>query len=328
MKTYLVTGGCGFVGVNLIPQLIGQGAQVRVLDDLSVGRREDVEPFGVEFQLADIRDATAVAKACAGIDVVVHLAAHTRVIDSISNPQLNFEINALGTLNVLRVCRDAGVQKVILASTGGAILGEQAPPVHEGMVPRPLSPYGASKLAAEAYCSAFYGSFGLKTIALRFSNVYGPYSYHKGSVVAQYFKSIIQKQPLVVYGDGEQTRDFIYVGDIVHAILLADAADIGGEVFQIASGRGTSVNTLISTMKKLIPDAPMDVQYEAARAGEIRHNYCSIEKARRILGYSPKVELEDGLKRTWAWFTAQQREATQLTSARLQLGQMSATSRA
>ncbi len=302
MTSYLVTGGCGFVGVNLIPKLLAQGSRVRVLDNLSVGRREDIESFNVDFESGDIRDRTAVAQACAGVDVVVHLAAHTRVVESLSNPELNFEINAIGTFNVLRACADAGVKKVIFASTGGAILGEQQPPVHEGMVPRPLSPYGASKLCGEAYCSAFHGSFGLKTTALRFSNVYGPYSYHKGSVVAHFFKSIMQQQPLVVYGDGQQTRDFVYVGDIADAILLAIDADRGGEIFQIASGRGTSVEALIGMMKKLLPEVPIDVRFEAARPGEITHNHSSIDKARCLLGYSPKVELQDGLRRTWDWF--------------------------
>lgn len=305
MAACLVTGGCGFVGVNLIPKLLAQGLNVRVLDDLSVGKHDDIRSLDVDFQQGDIRDPAAVFKACAGIDAVVHLAAHTRVVESVSNPELNFEINAVGTFNVLRAAVDAGVKKLVFASTGGAILGEQAPPVHEGMVPRPTSPYGASKLAGEAYCSAFYGSFGLKTTALRFSNVYGPYSYHKGSVVAHFFKSVLQKQPLIVYGDGQQTRDFIFVDDIVNAILLAIEKDAAGEVFQIASGRGTSVQTLIGKMKKLFAGVEIDVRYEGFRAGEITHNYSSIDKASRMLGYSPKVELDDGLKRTWDWFCSQ-----------------------
>src|ERR1700761_4783444 len=228
MKSYLVTGGCGFIGVNLIRQLKETGAAVRVLDHLSLGKREDVAPLGVELQVGDIRDTKTVAKACEGIETVVHLAGHTRVLESLSDPALNFEINAAGTFNVLEASRRAGVQKVIFASTGGAILGEQVQPVHEGMLPRPISPYGASKLAGEAYCSAFFGSYGLNTVALRFSNVYGPYSYHKGSVVAAFFRNLRQKEPIVIYGDGEQTRDFVYVGDLVKAILLADSTNTPG----------------------------------------------------------------------------------------------------
>jgi len=312
MKSYLVTGGCGFIGVNLTSRLIEQGNRVRILDNLSLGKREDVEPLGVDLQVGDIRDFAAATKACQGIDTVVHLAAHTRVVESVSEPELNFEINAIGTMNVLRACKDAGVKKFIFASTGGAILGEQEPPVHEGMVPRPVSPYGASKLVGEAYCSAFYGSYGLNTVALRFSNVYGPYSYHKGSVVAQFFRNLMQKEPLVIYGDGEQTRDFLYVADLVDAILLADKGDTPGEVFQIASGRETSLKTLLDTMKKVLPKVAFDIRYEPARAGEISRNYASVEKARMMLGYDPQTRLDDGLKNTWQWF---QSKANQKASA-------------
>jgi UDP-glucose 4-epimerase len=309
MKSYLVTGGCGFIGVNLVSRLAGRGARVRILDNLSLGKREDVAPLGIDLRVGDIRDMAALKDACQGIDVVVHLAAHTRVVESISHPELNFEINAIGTMNVLRACRDAGVKKVIFASTGGAILGEQVPPVHEGMVPRPVSPYGASKLVGEAYCSAFCGSFGLNTVALRFSNVYGPFSYHKGSVVAQFFRNLMQEEPLVIYGDGQQTRDFLYVDDLVDAVLLADKSETPGEVFQIASGRETSLTDLLAAMKKVLPTVKFDIRYEAARAGEILRNYASIEKARRLLSYNPSKKLDDGLRDTWSWFVSQNARA-------------------
>jgi len=309
MKSYLVTGGCGFIGVNLVSRLAGLGARVRILDNLSLGKREDVAPLGSDLRVGDIRDMAALQDACQGMDVVVHLAAHTRVVESISHPELNFEINAIGTMNVLRACRDAGVRKVIFASTGGAILGEQVPPVHEGMVPRPVSPYGASKLVGEAYCSAFCGSFGLNTVALRFSNVYGPFSYHKGSVVAQFFRNLMREEPLVIYGDGQQTRDFLYVDDLVDAVLLADEAETPGEVFQIASGRETSLKDLLAAMKRVLPSVKFDVRYEPARAGEILRNYASIEKARRLLGYNPSKKLDDGLGDTWSWFVSQNARA-------------------
>jgi UDP-glucose 4-epimerase len=308
LKRYLVTGGCGFIGVNLLSQLVARGGEVRVLDNLSLGKREDVQPFKVELQVGDIRDAAALAKACQEVDVVVHLAAHTRVVESVENPRLNFEINAIGTMNVLEACRAAGVKKMIFASTGGAILGEQVPPVHEGMVPRPVSAYGASKLAGEAYCSAYCGSYGLNTVALRFSNVYGPYSYHKGSAVAQFFRNLIHKEPITIYGDGRQTRDFVYVGDLVQAILLADDINTPGEFFQIASGRETSILDLLKTMQAVIPEAKFDIRHEPARAGEITRNYAKIDKARRILGYDPKTRLEDGLRTTWQWFLSKGRQ--------------------
>jgi len=315
MTSYLVTGGCGFIGVNVVSRLVSQGARVRVLDDLSLGKREDIEHLGVDLQVGDIRDVETVQRACQGAEVVVHLAAHTRVVESVAKPRLNFEVNALGTLNVLEACREAEVKKVILASTGGAILGEQTPPVHEGMVPRPVSAYGASKLALEGYASAYCGSYGLNTVALRFSNVYGLYSYHKGSVVAEFFKNLIDGQPLVVYGDGKQTRDFLYVHDLVDAIVLADKADTPGEVFQIASGRETSLQTLLETMKRVLPDQKFDIRYEPARAGEILRNYASIEKAHRLLGFDPRTTLEDGLKATWKWFLSRRsQKATQAST--------------
>ncbi|MGA8145106.1 MAG: NAD-dependent epimerase/dehydratase family protein [Candidatus Acidiferrales bacterium] len=308
MKTYLVTGGCGFIGVNLLSRLVGRGDSVQVLDNLSLGRREDVESLGVRLQVGDIRDRAEVAKACHGADVVVHLAAHTRVVESLSDPQLNFEINGVGTVNVLEACRATGVRKMIFASTGGAILGEQEPPVHEGMVPRPISPYGASKLVGEAYCSAYCGAFGLSTVALRFSNVYGPYSYHKGSVVAQFFRNLMRNEPIVIYGDGEQTRDFLYVSDLVDAILLADKIETPGEFFQIASGRETSIRSLIDTMKAMLPDSKFNIRFEPARAGEIQRNYASIEKAHRMLGFDPQTRLDEGLRKTWQWFLSHDRD--------------------
>jgi UDP-glucose 4-epimerase len=307
MKQYLVTGGCGFIGVNLIARLVEQGDRVRVLDNLSLGKREDVAPFDVDLQVGDVRDLSAVTAACRGVDEVVHLAADTRVIESIAHPEFNFEVNAMGTMNVLRACRAAGVKKMIFASTGGAILGEKEPPVHEEMVPRPISPYGASKLAGEGYCSAFFGSYGLNTVALRFSNVYGPYSYQKGSVVAQFLKNISQREPIVIYGDGKQTRDFLYVGDLVDAVMLADRTDTPGDVLQIASGRETSIASLVETMKKVFPELAFEVRYEPARQGEILRNYASIEKARRMIGYSPQTLLDEGLRNTWRWFTPKAR---------------------
>jgi UDP-glucose 4-epimerase len=307
-KRYLVTGGCGFIGVNLIRQLRNLGHAVRVFDNLTTGRRGDIEELGVELHLGDIRNRDQISAALSGIDVVVHLAAHTRVVESVEDPRLNFDVNACGTMNVLEASRAAGVGKFIFASTGGAILGEQTPPVHEGMVPKPVSPYGASKLAGEGYCSAFAGAYGLNTVTLRFANVYGPYSYHKGSVVAQFFKNVLREEILTVYGDGSQTRDFVFVDDLVNAILLADEYAPRGEVFQIASGRETSVNELIMRMKRVLGDEKLRVRYEPARAGEITRNYASIEKASRMIRFTPRVALEEGLNHTWEWFLSKSGE--------------------
>lgn len=221
IKHVLGTGGCGFVGVNLVQLLEMRGYTVTVLDNLSTGREDDLAETSARLIKGDLRDESAVASAVSGADAVVHLAAHTRVMDSVADPTENFEVNARGTLMLLEQCRKATVQSVVMASTGGAIIGDVTPPVHEDMVPRPVSPYGASKVAAEGYASAYAGSYDLAIVALRFANVYGPYSYHKGSVVAKFFRSYLEAEPWIVYGDGTQTRDSVYVGDIAEAIRLA-----------------------------------------------------------------------------------------------------------
>ena len=300
--TWLVTGGAGFIGVNLLRLLATRGVRVRVLDNLVVGKREDLDGLGAELVEGDIRDAQAVRRALEGVDVVVHLAAHTRVMDSLADPRENFDVNAVGTLNLLEVCRQrGGIKRFILASTGGAILGDAEPPVHEEMPARPLSPYGASKLACEGYCSAYFGAYGLPTVALRFSNVYGPYSYQKGSVVAVFFKRLLAAEPLVIYGDGSQTRDFLFVADLCQAVVRAADADCGGQVFHIASGIETPIGDLARRMINLTgTDVP--IQWKPARAGEVRRNCARIDRARSVLGFAPDTALDVGLRATLQWF--------------------------
>jgi UDP-glucose 4-epimerase len=298
-----VTGGCGFIGSSLVRALVREGASVRVLDDLSLGRREDIAGLGVEVIRADIRDGEAVAAAMRDVGPVIHLAAHTRVVASVQDPALDFDVNVRGTFTVLQAARRAGVETVIFASTGGAIMGEQEPPAHEEMVPRPVAPYGAGKLAGEAYCSAFAGAYGLRTVGLRFTNVYGPLSWHKGSVVAKVFRQVLAGEPIVIYGDGRQTRDFLYVGDVCRGIRLAvDYGGPGGEVFHLGSGRETSVAQLIDAIAAVVAPRRLRVTYEPARRGEVARSYASIAKATKVLGFTPEIDLEEGLMRTWEWF--------------------------
>jgi UDP-glucose 4-epimerase len=220
---WLITGGCGFIGVNLIDHILKQNPRtdIRILDNLSVGGREDIaevcdirdvsctevesKPCGVELLVVDIRDFDACLKACKEIEVVVHLAASTGVAPSVENPREDLESNVIGTFNMLEASRQNGVRKFIFASSG-APLGEVEPPVHEQKAPKPVSPYGASKLAGEGYCSSYYRTFGLKTVSLRFGNVYGPRSKHKTSVVAKFFKQALAGDRLEVYGDGNQKK--------------------------------------------------------------------------------------------------------------------------
>ena len=242
------------------------------------------------------------------MDAVVHLAANTGVMPSIEDPMEDCMSNVIGTVNYLEAVKLARVKRFVLASSG-APLGEQEPPIHEEMVARPISPYGASKLCGEAYCSAYYGSFGVETVVLRFGNVYGPRSRHKGSVVAKFIKHIFVGEALPIYGDGNQTRDFIFVDDLVNAILLAlERPGVGGEVFQIATHREHTVGEVAEVLNKLAEKhlgRKSEIVYEEERKGEVRRNYSDISKARRMLGFEPRFDLETGLEATFKWFLNQ-----------------------
>jgi UDP-glucose 4-epimerase len=303
LKRILVTGGYGFVGTNLVKMLVDEGCSVRILDNLSTGTPAYLSDIRHEFVKGDIRDPSAVDEAMKGIDGVVHLAGHTSVIDSISDPQLDCDINVNGTLTLLQSCVTHCISRFVFASSN-APLGEQEAPVHEQKVPRPLSPYGASKLACEGYCSSFHSTHGLGAVVLRFANVYGPYSNLKTSVVAKFIRTILAGDPLVVYGDGRQTRDFVHVRDICRGIALALDRGAAGETIGIASGKETSVIDMVETLKAISP-RPVTVQFEPERAGEIRRNYSDITKARNMLGYEPEVDLPDGLAECFRWFESE-----------------------
>ncbi len=297
MKTILVTGGAGFIGTTLIPLLIERNYGVRVLDNLSVGTAEALAEWPVELMVGDIRDPDAAMRAAAGVDGIVHLAAHTNVIDSQQMPREDMEINVGGTLNMLLAARDQGVARFVMASSNAPV-GECTPPIDESKPARPLSPYGASKLAGEGYCSAFYGSYGLGTVVLRFANVYGPKSVHKGSVVAKFIREAMSSGVLTIYGDGEQTRDFIYSEDLGRAIIAGLESDRGGETYQVATGIETSIIDLAHMVQAALPERAVQVVHEGQRAGEIIKNYSSIEKAQRELGWRPVVTLDEGLQTT------------------------------
>ena len=320
---WLVTGGCGFIGSRLVRHLQeDENASVRILDDLSVGSRQelgDVTPYserhaegpdpaipGVELVIGDVRDADAVEAAMHGIDAIVHLAGNTGVQPSIADPRMDCETNVLGTLNCLEAARRAGTRRVVFASSGGTVIGNAEPPIDETMVPRPLSPYGASKSACEGYLSAYHGSFGIETIALRFGNVYGPGSSRKGSVVAKFVREAIAGQTLRIFGDGDQTRDFIYIDDLIEAIVRAAHADgVGGEVFQIASERETSINELAAILIPMLEQRlarPIPIEHGEGLAGEVRRNYSDTSKAAAMLGWKPRTSLPEGLSRTVDWF--------------------------
>lgn len=301
-QTVLVTGGAGFIGVNLGRALCAGGARCVAYDSLITGRAEDALAAGFDDLIeGDVRDAEALTAAARGVDAIVHLAARTGVVDSVEDPRGDAEVNVFGTLNALLAARDSGAGAFVFASSG-APLGSAEPPGHEGLAPRPLSPYGASKLAGEGLCSAFGGSYGIAATALRFTNVYGPYSYHKGSVVARCLKRIMDGEPLIVYGDGEQTRDFLYVDDLCSAVIAAIVRRPTAGLYQLGTGIETSVNALMTLLTELMADVGVSVVHEPERPGEIRRAFSDISRARKDLGYAPDTALRDGLIVTCDWF--------------------------
>lgn len=301
----LLTGGCGFIGANLAAKLARNGDhEVVVFDDESLGKRDHIADVDCTFISGDVRDRKALTKAMEGCDAVVHLAADISVVDSVADPRRNFDVNVVGTLNLLETMRETGVSRLVNASTGGAIGGDMPPPVREDIVPNPISPYGASKLATEGYCSAFAASYGLRPVSLRFSNVYGPRSHHHGSVIAEFFRRIRRDDTLVVYGDGEQTRDFVYVGDLCDGIEAALASDVGG-VLQLGTGIPVSVNEMISEMRTIVAPHEVRVIHKPARKGEVVHSYCDVSLARSTIGFEPRTTLREGLRQSWSWLQGQ-----------------------
>ncbi len=328
-ETWLITGGCGFIGSRLVAELRRRpGVALRVFDNLSVGTQEDLarvapvvrvdaggelpapDAGAVQLVVGDIVDYEALARAVRGTQVVVHLAANTGVGPSVEDPRQDCVTNVIGTFNALEASRQAGVGRFVFASSGAPI-GEVVPPIHEELAPHPVSPYGASKLAGEGYCSAYARTFGLHTVALRFGNVYGPGSGHKSSVVAKFIRDAMEGRDLHIYGDGRQTRDFIYIGDLVEAILAAAGrSDIGGEVFQIATARETTVGEIAELMCKVLPEhgikAPR-VVHEAARLGDVMRNFSDTTKARERLGWQARTGVVEGIGLTVRWFQDPQR---------------------
>ena len=319
---WLITGGCGFLGTSLVRDLVREGGHaIRVVDNLAVGDREDllaasggftegsadgpVSP-GVELVVGDILDEGLAARAAAGADAIVHFAANTGVGPSIEDPRGDCVTNVMGTLNYLEAARHTGVSRFVFASSGAPV-GEVEPPIHEEIPPHPVSPYGASKLAGEGYCSAYFKTYGVGTVALRFGNVYGPGSGHKGSVVAKFVKKAMVGEVLEVYGDGTQTRDFVYVDDLIRAVKLAATADgAPGETFQIATNAETTVGELV---EKLIPALAaegikgVEARNTAPPFKEVMRNYSDTSKAKRVLGWGAEVGLDEGLRRTVAFFS-------------------------
>lgn len=323
---WLITGGCGFLGTALIKYLQTHklAKHIRVLDNLTVGTQEDLaaackytetflsslntpssEPL-VELVRGDIRNPETCTACCKDMDVIIHLAANAGVPVSVEKPRLDMECNVIGTFNMLEGARSHNVKRFVFASSG-APTGEIEPPIHEELPPHPVSPYGASKLAGEGYCSAYFKSFRIETVALRFSNVYGPGSTHKSSVVAKFIKQALNGETLVIYGDGTQTRDFIYIDDLINALVLATIKErIGGEIFQIATNRETTLDEITELMLKAFITYGIEkpiVKKTEPRLGDVKKSFSDTAKAKKILGWECAWELDKGIQTTIEWFT-------------------------
>jgi UDP-glucose 4-epimerase len=301
-KNILVTGGAGFIGSNLVDRLSPE-SRVIVLDNLSSGSLSNLEKSRGRITLVkgDIRDKGLLKDLVAEVEFVFHLAANVGNVKSIEDPSFDMEVNVKGTLNLLEACLNSRVKRLVFSSSG-AIFGEaKYLPVDEDHPLNPESPYGTSKLAAEKYCYAFHKVHSLPITALRYFNAYGPRQGTSGyaNVIAIFFQRIREGKPLTTYGDGEQTRDFVYVGDIVQAnILAAISPKAVGEIFNIGTGQAASVNQLISIISEL-SGREQAVVRAAPRAGEVKHSLANIDKARRLLGYEPATDIRRGLSLTW-----------------------------
>lgn len=301
-RNVLVTGGAGFIGSHLVPRLLELGHSVTVLDNLSTGKLENLN--GVldhpkfMFKRGDIRDKTLPSEVFDGIDSVIHLAALIDISASVTDPIQNHEVNDDGTFNMLHAAIKHNVKKFVFASSTAVYGDAKTLPLQENIALRPISPYAASKVAGEAFCSAFASCFGLETITLRFFNIYGkrsensPYS----GVITKFLQKIIKGRVLTIDGDGEQTRDFIHVSDIVKAVILAlEHEGLKGEVFNVCTGVPTSINQLAATLKRVTGKNP-NVKYGPARLGDIRSNYGDPAKAAENLGFKASVDLTKGLQ--------------------------------
>lgn len=304
MASALVTGGAGFIGSHLVRALAARGDRVRVLDDLSTGRQGNLDGVEAELVVGDIRSPEAVAQAARGVDTVYHLAAMISVAETMADPLTCYDVNLRGSLNVLEGARKAGARAVVLASSA-AVYGAAEGRVREDSPTRPLSPYGASKLAMEGAAALYAEAYQLPTVSLRPFNVYGPRQSPDSpyaAVIPLFIRRLLDGAPLTIDGDGRQTRDFVFVGDVVRAMILAAerAAGATGPI-NIGTGRAVSILSLAGALRSLIP-AREPPAHGPPRPGDIRHSASDIRLARSALGYRPEVALEQGLKVTVQWF--------------------------
>jgi UDP-glucose 4-epimerase len=305
----LVTGGGGFIGSHIVDRLLAEGHSVRVLDNFATGRRENLLGVldDIELVEGDLQSYERVHNAVIGCEVVLHQGALPSVPRSVQDPLTSNATNVTGTLNVLLAARDSGVRRVVYASSSSIYGANPELPKHEGLLPQPISPYAVAKLAGEGFCRSFHEVFGLETVALRYFNVFGPRQdplSQYAAVVPNFITALTNGAQPVVYGDGEQSRDFTYVGNVVNGNVLAMSADgVAGKAYNLAAGERTTLNVLLRYIGSLVGAEP-DARYEAPRLGDVKHSQADVSAARRDLGYTPSVSIKDGLRLTLEWFSS------------------------
>jgi len=316
MATYLITGVAGFIGSALARAVLAQGDQVRGIDNLSTGRRDNLTEIvhRIDFQEGDLLDLQALYNACRGVDYVLHEAAIPSVPKSMLDPLGSNRANLDGTVNLLMAARDAKVKRVVYAASSSAYGDTPTLPKQEDMTPNPISPYAVAKLASEHYMISFYRCYGLETVCLRYFNIFGPRqdptSPYSG-VLAKFITQMLKGEQPTILGDGKQSRDFTYVDNAVEANLLACKAaanEVAGRVFNVATGRRVDLNETFQILKKLT-GYPENVSYGPERAGDVKHSLADLSRAKKHLGYTPKVDFEEGLRRTIDWYRNQERAA-------------------
>jgi nucleoside-diphosphate-sugar epimerase len=307
MPIYLVTGGAGFIGSNIVEELVRRGEHVRVLDDFSTGKRENLSAFvdNIELVEGDLRDLPTVHQAVKNVDYILHQGALPSVQRSIDNPLATHAANATGTLNLLIAAHEAGVKRVVYAASSSVYGDTPTLPKREDMHPRPKSPYAASKLTGEHYCQAFTEVYGLETVRLRYFNVFGPRqdpTSQYSAVIPLFITAMLRGEPPIVHGDGLQSRDFTYVANIVQANLLAATApSIAGRVFNIASGRRYTLLELINVLNNILGTGVAPIHTEP-RPGDVRHSLADTAAAQEAIGYRVLVDFREGLRRTVDWY--------------------------
>jgi UDP-N-acetylglucosamine/UDP-N-acetyl-alpha-D-glucosaminouronate 4-epimerase len=304
----LVTGGAGFIGSHIAATLLDRGARVRIIDNLSTGHVENLEEIGGAFDFikADLSDRAALERALEGVELVFHEAALPSVPRSVENPRETHQACVDATFSLLLAARDAGVRRLVYAGSSSAYGDQPTLPKVEEMLPEPLSPYAVAKLVGEYYCQVFTRVYGLETVALRYFNVFGPRqdpaSQYSG-VISRFVSALLSGERPVIFGDGEQSRDFTYISNVVEANLLAaESAKAVGKVINIANGQHITLNQLLCELQTLTSRPDLTAEHKDARAGDVRHSLADISRARTLLGYEPRVELREGLRMTMEWW--------------------------